>query len=47
MIGSDAWWMLGTALLLYPLLWSGQRLTRVEGGVLVSSYLLYLAQLLR
>ena len=46
-IASDTWWMLGTTLLLYPLLRSGMRLTRAEGGVLFASYVAYVALLLR
>jgi cation:H+ antiporter len=43
----DVWWMLGTTVLLLPLLYSGKRLTRVEGGVLVAAYAAYLVVLLR
>jgi cation:H+ antiporter len=46
-IASDAWWMLGTALLLYPLLRSGMRLTRVESGVLLATYVAYVGLLVR
>ncbi len=45
-ISSDMWWMIGMSVLLLPLLHSGLRLTRIEGGVLLSSYVLYLALLL-
>jgi cation:H+ antiporter len=45
--GGDMWWMLGTALLLFPVLWRGRRIDRWEGAVLVSAYALYLATLLR
>jgi cation:H+ antiporter len=45
--GGDMWWMLGTALLLFPILWRGRRIDRWEGGVLVSAYLLYLGTLIR
>lgn len=43
----DLWWMLGTSVLLLPLLHSGQRLSRIEGGVLVAAYGAYLVVLLR
>jgi cation:H+ antiporter len=46
-IGSDMLWMVGTALLLLPLLRSHGRITRAEGGVLLAAYLTYLALLLR
>jgi cation:H+ antiporter len=45
-LASDIWWMLGTTILLYPLLRSGMRLTRVEGGVLLATYVAYIALLL-
>lgn len=47
MIASDMWWMIGTALLLYPLLYSGLRLSRVEGVALLAGYVAYVALLLR
>jgi cation:H+ antiporter len=46
-VATDLWWMLGTALLLLPLLWTGKRLSRVEGGLLVAAYGAYLVVLLR
>jgi cation:H+ antiporter len=46
-IASDVWWMIGTALLLYPLLRSGMRLTRVESGVLLATYVAYVGLLVR
>jgi cation:H+ antiporter len=46
-VSGDLWWMLGTALLLLPLLHSGGRLSRPEGGVLVAAYATYLVALLR
>ena len=45
--GGDMWWMLGTALLLFPVLWRGRRIERWEGGVLTSAYVVYIATLLR
>jgi cation:H+ antiporter len=43
----DLWWMLGTAVLLLPLLYSGARLSRIEGGLLAGAYAAYLFVLLR
>ena len=47
LIRSDMWWMIGTALLLFPLLRSGSRLSRPEGALLVGTYLAYIGLLLR
>ena len=47
MVASDVWWMIGTSLLLYPLLWSGMRIRRAEGALLVGAYVVYVALLLR
>jgi hypothetical protein len=38
--------MLVTSLLLFPLMWTGMRVTRVEGAALVLGFLAYLAVLL-
>jgi cation:H+ antiporter len=46
-VRSDMWWMLGSTLLLLPLLRSGGRLSRIEGAVLLSVYGVYLTFLLR
>ena len=40
--GSDVWWMLGTSLLLLPLLRSGMRIVKWEGALMVAVYLSYL-----
>lgn len=45
--GSDAWWMVGTAALLFPMLRSGRVVSRAEGATLVAVYVVYLALLLR
>lgn len=37
----DNWWMLGVSALLFPLMWSGMRINRAEGGVLLAAYLAY------
>jgi cation:H+ antiporter len=47
MLTIDLWWMIGTALLLLPLLYTGKRLSRVEGAALVAAYGAYLVILLR
>ena len=47
MVNSDMWWMIGTSLLLLPLLRSHARITRPEGGLLVAAYGAYLVVLLR
>ena len=46
MLAADVWWMLGTAALLYPVLRSGMRIRRAEGGLLLGAYLVYLGTLL-
>ena len=38
----DVWWMLGTSLLLFPLLRSGMRIVAWEGGLMVALYATYL-----
>jgi len=43
---SDAWWMLGFTLLLFPLMFTGLRLARWEGGLLLGGYGVYLGLLL-
>jgi cation:H+ antiporter len=45
-IRSDNLWMLGVTLLLFPLIFSGRRIARWEGAVLLAFYGLYLAFLL-
>jgi cation:H+ antiporter len=45
--GRDNYWMLGFSLLLLPLMRSGMRITRAEGGVLLTAYVLYVALLVR
>lgn len=47
LVATDGWWMVGTTLVLLPLLRSGMRLTRVEGALLVAIYVAYVALLLR
>lgn len=43
---SDAWWMLGSAVVLFPLMRIGRKITRFDGALLLVTYLVYLAQLL-
>ena len=45
MAASDLWWMLGTSLLLFPVLWRGMKVARWEGGVLLLVYVAYLVLL--
>lgn len=46
LIANDAWWMLGITLLLFPLLWSGRQIIRVEGALLLGVYCFYIGRLL-
>jgi cation:H+ antiporter len=46
LVSIDMWWMIGTALLLLPLLFSRATITRVEGGLLALTYGLYVGVLL-
>ena len=45
-IASDNLWMLGLTLLLFPVMFTGRRIARWEGVLLLASYGLYLAVLL-
>jgi cation:H+ antiporter len=45
-IGADFWWMLAYAIALFPIMRSNMRITRLEGGLLLGSYGIYLAFLL-
>jgi cation:H+ antiporter len=45
-VASDNWWMLGVTLLLFPMMFTGMRISRREGGVLLATYGSYLALLL-
>ena len=46
LVRSDMWWMIGSALLLLPLMKSDARVSRVEGGLLAGGYVAYLVVLL-
>ncbi len=43
----DAWWMLGFAVVLFPMMWTGRNISRLEGAGLLGGYVIYLAMLLR
>lgn len=45
-VASDCWWMLGITLLVFPFMSTGLRINRWEGGLLLGSYVAYLAVLL-
>ena len=45
-IARDNWWMLGLSVLLFPLMRSGMRITRVEGAILLAAFGAYMAVLL-
>ena len=47
LVASDMWWMIGTSLVLLPLMRSGAKLSRGEGALLVAAYVTYLVVLLR
>jgi cation:H+ antiporter len=42
LIHSDCWWMLAATLLLFPIMFTGLRISRWEGGMLLSVYFAYL-----
>ncbi|MDW8221535.1 MAG: calcium/sodium antiporter [Gemmatales bacterium] len=44
---SDCWWMLGITLALLPLMLTGLRISRMEGGILLAVYFVYLWLLVR
>jgi len=46
LVASDCWWMLGVTLLLFPVMFTGLRVSRWEGGVLLAVYVVYLWLLL-
>jgi cation:H+ antiporter len=46
LVASDCWWMLGVTLLLFPIIFTGLRISRWEGGVLFAVYVVYLWLLL-
>lgn len=44
---SDMLWMMAATLLIFPLMWTGWRMNRVEGGLLLAFYGVYLGLLLQ
>ncbi len=46
-ISRDNWWMLGASLLMFPLMKSGMRITRLEGALLLGGFCVYMTLLLR
>jgi cation:H+ antiporter len=42
----DNWWMLGAAALLFPLMMTGMRLNRLEGGLLFGGFIVYMVLLI-
>ena len=38
----DYWFMVGCALLLLPMLWTGRKIVRAEGAILLAAYAAYL-----
>lgn len=46
-VSSDNWWMLGLTLLLFPLMYTGRSIRRVEGLLLMTVYVIYVGLLLQ
>ncbi len=46
LIHSDCWWMLGVTLLLFPIIYTGSRVTRGEGILLLLVYVVYIGLVL-
>ena len=46
LIASDCWWLLGATILLFPIMLTGLRISRREGGLLVAVYAAYIGLLL-
>jgi cation:H+ antiporter len=44
-IARDDWWMLGLSALLFPLMWTGRRVVRWEGALLLTFFLTYMGLL--
>lgn len=45
-IHSDSYWMLGVTLLLFPIIFTGRRISQLEGGILMGAYGVYLTLLI-
>ncbi len=41
----DVWWMLGFSLLMFPLMWTGMKINRLEAGALFTCFLAYMGVL--
>ena len=46
-VASDNWWMLGATMFLFPVIFSGRRINRVEGTLFLIVYGVYLTQVLQ
>jgi cation:H+ antiporter len=46
LVANDCWWMLGVTLVLFPIMYTRLKISRVEGAFLISIYVVYLAFLL-
>ena len=45
-LGRDFWWLAGITLLLLPLMWTGRRIARIEGTILIACFVAFTAVLL-
>ena len=45
-VEADNWWMLAASALLFPLMWSGMRINRIEGALLLTGYIVYVIVLI-
>lgn len=46
-VHTDMWWMLAFAVALFPMMWTGRRISRIEGAALLTGYVIYVWNLLR
>ncbi|TFG47726.1 MAG: calcium/sodium antiporter [Gemmatimonadales bacterium] len=46
-VQTDVWWMLAFAVVLFPMMRKGKSISRIEGGVLLAGYGIYVFTLLR
>jgi cation:H+ antiporter len=46
-VHTDMWWMLAFSVVLFPMMWTGRRISRFEGAALLSGYVIYVWNLLR
>jgi cation:H+ antiporter len=47
LMANDGWWMLAVTLVLFPIMYTGSRINRLEGGFLLGVYAVYVGLLLR